>query len=84
MVEDKDKELSLDILDEISGGRIKLTGYALLTAFIAFVKSHGHSLEEGLEMFTDGWEQNCDFKTKFTDATGEDLQKAIDFLKKNW
>ena len=84
MAENKKNELSLESLDEVSGGRIKLTGYALLTAFIAFVKANGHNLEEGLEMFTDGWEKDCEFKTRFTDATGEDLQKAIDFLKKNW
>ncbi len=84
MAESKKRELSLENIDEVNGGRIKLTGYALLTAFIAFVKSHGHSLEEGLEMFTDGWEEGCEFKSRFTDATEEDFQRAINFLKNNW
>lgn len=84
MVENKDKELSLDILDEISGGKIKLTGYAMLTALIAQVKALGKSKERCIEMLRGGWETNCDFKTKFTDQTDDDLEKAIEFVKKHW
>ena len=84
MAESKKKELSLESLDEVNGGRIKLTGYALLTAFIAMVKQQGYSKEEGIEMFTDGWNEGCEFKSRFTDATDEDFQKAINFLKNNW
>ena len=35
-------ELSLDDLDEINGGRIKVAGYGLLTAMMAMQKKLGN------------------------------------------
>ena len=78
------KELSLDDLDEVSGGRIKLSGYALLTAFILQMKALGHDKEYCIKALQEGWEEDCKFKTAFTDQTGDDLQQAIDFIKATW
>ena len=77
-------ELSLDDLDEVSGGRIKLAGYGLLTAMINQVKALGKSKEECIQVLVEGWETDCAFKKLFTDQTGEDLQKAIDFINRTW
>lgn len=82
--EKKTKELSLDNLDEVSGGRIKLGGYALLTAMMAQMKALGKDKEHCIQALINGWETDCAFKTKFTDQTGDDLQKAIAFIDKNW
>lgn len=79
-----DRELSLDSLNEVSGGRIKLAGYGLLTAMMAQVKLLGKNKEECIKVLTEGWEEDCKFKTAFTDQTGADLQDAIDFINKNW
>ncbi|MBR3252425.1 MAG: hypothetical protein IKF80_12030 [Erysipelotrichaceae bacterium] len=82
--EKKTKELSLDNLDEVSGGRIKLAGYALLTAMMAQMKALGKDKDHCIEALKHGWETDSAFKTGFTDKTGDDLQKAIDFIEKNW
>ena len=79
-----EKELSLDDLDEVSGGRIKLSGYAILTAIILQMKALGYDKEHCIQSLKDGWEENCKFKTAFTDQTGEDLQQAIDFINGTW
>ena len=85
MTKEKNKiELSLDNLDEVNGGRIKITGYGLLTAMIVQMKALGKDKDHCIEALRSGWETDCEFKTKFTDQTGEDLQKAIDFIEKNW
>ena len=85
MTKEKNKiELSLDNLDEVNGGRIKITGYGLLTAMIVQMKALGKDKDHCIEALRNGWETDCEFKTKFTDQTGEDLQKAIDFIEKNW
>ena len=84
MAEKKTKELSLDNLDEVSGGRIKLAGYALLRAMIAQMKALGKDKNHCIEALKNGWETDSAFKTGFTDQTGDDLQKAIDFIEKNW
>ena len=85
MTKEKNKiELSLDNLDEVNGGRIKITGYGLLTAMIVQMKALGKDKDHCIETLRNGWETDCEFKTKFTDQTGEDLQKAIDFIEKNW
>ena len=78
------KQLSLDDLSGISGGRIKLAGYGLLTAMIAQIKMLGKDKEECIQVLKDGWETDCEFKKLFTDQTGEDLQAAIDFINNVW
>lgn len=77
-------ELSLDDLDEINGGRIKVAGYGLLTAMMAMQKKLGNSKEHCIQVLISGWETDCQFKTMFTDQTGDDLQKAIDYIEKYW
>ena len=84
MAENKKREVSLDDLDAVSGGRIKLTGYGVLAGLIYFAKTNGHTKEELLELFDRSWNEDCEFKTRFTDATGDDYQKAMEFLDKNW
>ena len=84
MAEKKTKELSLDNLEEVSGGRIKLAGYALLRAMIAQMKGLGKDKDHCIEALKNGWETDSAFKTGFTDQTGDDLQNAIDFIEKNW
>lgn len=78
------KELSLDDLDEVSGGRIRISGYAILTAFIAQMKALGYDKEHCIQSLKEGWEENCKFKTAFTDQTGDDLKQAIDFINGTW
>ncbi|MBQ1566283.1 MAG: hypothetical protein IIZ80_00140 [Erysipelotrichaceae bacterium] len=79
-----EKELSLDSLNEVSGGRVKIAGYALLTAMMAQMKALGKNKEYCIQALIDGWETDCKFKTAFTDQTGDDLQKAIDYINKTW
>ena len=78
------KELSLDNLDEVSGGRIKLSGYAILTAFILQMKALEKDKDYCIQSLKEGWESDCKFKTAFTDQTGDDLQQAIDFINATW
>ena len=78
------QELSLENLNEVSGGRIKLAGYALLSAFILQMKELGKDKDYCIESLKSGWETNCNFKVCFTDETGDDLQKAIDFINATW
>lgn len=56
----------------------------MLTAVIAQVKTLGKSKERCIEILRGGWETNCDYKTKFTDQTDDDLEKAIEFVEKHW
>ena len=86
MAEDKKyfEEISLDDLDEVSGGKIKLTGYALLRAYMWQMKELNHNKEETVEDFIDSWNKNCEFRTRFTDGTDADLQSGIDFINRFW
>ena len=77
-------ELTLDELDEVSGGRIKLSGYALLTALIVQMKILEKDKAHCIEVLKEGWKEDCEFKTRFTDETNDDLQQAIAFIEKNW
>ena len=77
-------EISLDDLSEISGGRIKLAGYGLLTAMMAQMKALGKDKDYCINALANGWQTDCEFKRFFTDQTNDDLQKAIEFIDKNW
>ena len=77
-------ELSLDKLDEVSGGRIKIAGYGVLTALIAQMKALEKDKEYCIQALINGWESDSPFKRLFTDQTGDDLQKAIDFINRTW
>jgi len=78
------KELSLNDLDEVSGGKIKISGYALLTAMMVQVKALGKDKEHCIQILKKSWETDSAFKTAFTDQTGEDLNKAIESIDRNW
>ena len=77
-------EISLDDLNEISGGRIKVAGYGVLTALIAQMKALGKDKEYCIEVLKKGWDSDSPFKTMFTDQIDSDLQKAINFIDKTW
>ena len=77
-------ELSLDELDEVSGGKIKVAGYAILTAAVALLSSRGVGKERGIAEIVDGWNSGCEFKDRYTDGTAEDLQDVINYLNKIW
>ena len=79
-----EKELSLDSLDDVNGGRIKLSGYGLLSAFILQMKALDKDKEYAIQALIEGWNEDCEFKTRFTDQTNDDLQKAINFVERNW
>ncbi|MBR3245244.1 MAG: hypothetical protein IKF90_21545 [Parasporobacterium sp.] len=78
------QEVSLEELEEVSGGRIKVTGYALLTAVILQYKSLGKDKEYVIQVVTKSWATDCEFKRRFTDGTSADLQQAIDFINTHW
>ena len=82
--EKKTNELSLDSISEVCGGRVKLGGYALLTAMMVQYKALGKDKDYCIKALQEGWETDCAFKTKFTDQTGDDLQAAIDFINDKW
>lgn len=86
MAEDKKyyEEISPEDLEGVSGGRIKLTGYALLRAYMWQMKELNHNKEETVEDFIDSWNKNCEFRTRFTDGTDADLQSGIDFINRYW
>lgn len=77
-------EISLDDLEEVSGGRIKLTGYGLLKAYMLQMKQLGKDKDEAVRKFINSWETDAPFKTKFTDGTDADLQQALDFIDTYW
>ena len=54
--EKKANELSLDSLSEVSGGRVKLGGYALLTAMMAQYKALGKDKDYCIKVLQEGWE----------------------------
>ena len=80
----KAKEISLDDLNEVSGGKVSIAGYGLLTAMVAQIKALGKTKEDALRVLTEGWEEDCEFKKRFTDQTGDDLQNAIDYINRIW
>ena len=63
------QELSLDELDEVNGGRVSATGYTLLFAAVRLIKKKGMDKNYAISEITAGWNQDCDFKKKFTDGT---------------
>lgn len=77
-------EISLDDLEEVSGGRIKVAGYAALLGAIKLFKKKGKDKEYAMEEIKKGWYENCPYRTDFTDGTEEDLQKTLEFIDKNW
>ena len=82
--EDDMQPLNDDDIEDVSGGRIKITGYGMLAALMAQVKLLGKDKEHCIEILRHGWETDCEFKVKLTDGTDEDLEKAIAFIEKNW
>lgn len=78
------EELNLDNLDEVSGGRIKLKGYAALEGLMWQMKRLGKDKEYCIEAVRNGWYQDSPYKTDFTDGTDEDLEKTLAYIEKNW
>lgn len=76
--------LSLEDLDDITGGRISLAGYGMLTALMVGLKKRGYDKEHCLQIIREGWAEDMKFKTVFTDQTDEDLQNALDFVNRTW
>ncbi|MBR4719853.1 MAG: hypothetical protein IKP31_06405 [Lachnospiraceae bacterium] len=76
-------ELSLDELDEVSGGRISIAGYTILYAAVKLIKSKGKDKEYAIREITEGWNQDCDFK-KFTNGTEDDLKRVVQFINLVW
>lgn len=77
----EDKKLLLDdCLEEVSGGKIKLSGYGLLTAFVLQMKELGKDRGYCIQALKESWEENSKFKVLFTDQEDSDLQQAIDFI----
>lgn len=77
-------EISLDELEGVSGGKVKLAGYALLKAYIWQMKQLDHTRDEAVEAFIDGWDKDCEFRKRFTDGTDGDMQTAISFINDHW
>ena len=78
------EELSLDNLEEVSGGRVKVKGYAALEAVMWQMKQLGKSKEDCIKALHHGWDTDAKYKTDYTDGTDEDLQKSIAYIDKNW
>ena len=78
------KDLGLDELEEVSGGRVKAAGYATLLAAMRILKKNGKDKEYAKRMVIDGWGEDCPYKVTLTDGTDEDLQNTLAFIDKNW
>ena len=78
------EEITLDDLEQVSGGRVKLAGYGLLSLFIWQMKQLGHSKEETVEAFIDGWNENCEFRKRFTDGTDADMETGLRYINEQW
>ena len=77
-------EISLDELEDVSGGRVKVAGYATLLAAMRILKKNGEDKEYAKQMVIKGWEENCPYRAELTDGTDEDLRKTLEFIDKNW
>lgn len=77
-------ELSLENLEEISGGRIKAAGYAALLAAIKLFKNKGYDREYAINAIMKGWDENCPYRVKFTDGTDADREATINYIKAMW
>lgn len=73
-----------DHLEEASGGKIKLSGYGLLTAFVLQMKELGKDRDYCIQALKESWEENNKFKMLFTDQEDSDLRQAIDYIKGIW
>lgn len=81
---DSMRELSLDELDDVAGGKISAAGYVLLFAAIQQFKALGRDREYAINAIISGWNKGCKFKTYATDGTDMDLQEAIQFVRNFW
>ena len=77
-------EISLDELNKVSGGRVKIAGYGLLLAFVKQFKVLGKDKEYAIQQLIEGWNNDSKFRKSFTDGTDGDLQKAIDYVNEHW
>ena len=86
MIQDDNRmrELTVDELEDVIGGKIKVTGYVALGAAMKQFKDLGKSKEYAIKAIKSGWAQGCTFRTALTDGTEADLKAAIDFVDKYW
>ena len=82
--DDSIHELSLEELKDVAAGKIKPSGYIMLTAVIAQFKALGKNKEYVIQAIKNGWASGCTFRTSCTDGTNLDLQKAIEFVNSIW
>ena len=78
------RELKIDDLEEVSGGRVRVEGYGILMELIAKYKKQGKSKEDCIATIRKGWEGDCRFKMGLTDGTDEDLKTIINYVETNW
>lgn len=78
------EELSLEELDDVSGGRIKVGGYVMLNALMYEYKRLGKDKDYVIQAVTNGWNQDCEYRKRCTDGTDSDLQQTIDYINKHW
>jgi hypothetical protein len=84
IMDDSIHELSLEELQEVAAGKIKPSGYVMLTAVIAQFKALGKNKEYVIQAVKNGWASGCPFRISCTDGTDLDLQKAIDYVNRVW
>ena len=77
-------ELSLDDLDGIAGGKVDVAGYAIVLGAIKMFKKRGVDKDFFIQDFINGWNQDSEFRQKYTDGTDEDLQDLIDYIDRKW
>lgn len=77
-------KLSLDDLIDVNGGQVSVGGYKELAEFITTLKGLGCSKEMFIQIIKKSWDENCLFKTSYTDQTDEDFQDVVDFVNNNW
>jgi hypothetical protein len=83
IMDDSIHELSMEELQDVAAGKIKPTGYVMLTAVIAQFKALGKNKEYVIQAIKNGWASGCTFRS-YTDGTNLDLQKAIEFVNSIW
>ncbi len=84
IMDDSIHELSMEELQDVAAGKIKPTGYVMLTAVIAQFKALGKNKEYVIQAIKNGWASSCTFRSSYTDGTNLDLQKAIEFVNSIW
>ena len=79
------KEISLDQLAEVTGGKVNDGGYQSLDVYIQYSKCEGLDLKAALERFErENWNKCYMFRYHFTDGSQADLNTCLQYIKDNW